>query len=94
MENQLAPHSRQTAVLPNPETLRRLALSDSGFVFDPVTGNSFTANESGLTILRQLQGGNTMANVVASLCSEFEIEPAAAERDIIEFINQLRNAFK
>ena len=30
------------AALPNAELLRRLAVSDSGFVFDPVSGDSYT----------------------------------------------------
>lgn len=94
MEHQQPSHGRQAAALPDPATLKRLALSDSGFVFDPVTGNSFTANGSGLTILRQLQGGGTLGEVVATLSAEFEVAPSVAERDVIEFISQLRNTFK
>ena len=94
MEQQQPSHHRHAAALPDPATLRRLALSDSGFVFDPVTGNSFTANGSGLAILRQLQGGSTLGEVVAALGVEFEVASPVAERDVIEFIGQLRNAFK
>ena len=94
MEQQQPSHHRQAVALPDPATLKRLALSDSGFVFDPVTGNSFTANGSGLSILRLLQGGNTLDQVVASLGAEFEVTPSLAERDVIEFISQLRSAFK
>lgn len=85
----------QTVDLPRAEVLMRLALSDSGFVFDPVTGNSFTVNGSGLAILRRLQQqGTDLAGTVASLCEEFDVEARAAERDVIEFANLLRNAFK
>lgn len=85
----------QTVDLPRAEVLMRLALSDSGFVFDPVTGNSFTVNGSGLAILRRLQQqGTDLAGTVASLCEEFDVEAMAAERDVIEFANLLRNAFK
>lgn len=72
----------------------RLALSDNGFVFDPVTGNSFTVNSTGLIILRRLQHETDLACIVASLCAEFDVEALAAERDVIEFANLLRNAFK
>jgi hypothetical protein len=81
-------------VLPKPDVLMRLALSDSGFVFDPVTGNSFTVNGAGLAILRRLQHETDLARIVASLCEEFDVTPLAAERDVIEFANLLRNAFK
>ena len=41
-----------------PDVLRRLALSDSGFVFDPLSGASFTVNASGLALIRILQEGH------------------------------------
>ena len=42
----------QTVEFPKQALFNRLALSGSGFVFDPVTGNSFTVNTTGLSILR------------------------------------------
>ena len=72
----------------------RLALSDSGFVFDPVTGNSFSVNGSGLAILRRLQQGTDLPGIVASLSEEFEVDILAAERDVVEFANVLRNTFR
>ena len=85
----------QSVDLPKADVLTRLALSDSGFVFDPVTGNSFTVNGSGLAILRRLQlQGSDLAGTVASLCEEFDVEAMAAERDVIEFANLLRNTFR
>ena len=80
--------------LPKTEHLMRLALSDSGFVFDPVTGNSFSVNGSGLAILRRLQQGTDLPGIVASLSEEFEVDILAAERDVIEFANLLRNTFR
>ena len=80
--------------LPKPEHLMRLALSDIGFVFDPVTGNSFSVNGSGLAILRRLQQGTDLPGIVASLSEEFEVDILAAERDVIEFANLLRNTFR
>jgi PqqD family protein of HPr-rel-A system len=91
-KNQAA--SDQPSALAKPDVLMRLALSDNGFVFDPVTGNSFTVNGTGLAILRRLQHDADLARIVASLCDEFDVAPLAAERDVIEFANLLRNAFK
>ena len=85
--------SGQAVEFPAVEVLNRLALSDSGFVFDPVSGNSFSLNGTGLAIVRLLQKGETLAQVVASLQQEFAVEPQAAERDVIEFATQLRGAF-
>lgn len=79
---------------PKAELLRRLALSDSGFVFDPVSGDSFTVNDTGLAILRQLQQGADLAGLLAALTAEFVVTAETAERDAIEFAGVLRSRFK
>ena len=83
----------QTVEFPRAEVLNRLALSESGFVFDPVTGNSFSMNVTGLAILRRLQRGESLERVVATLQEEFAVNAQTAERDVIEFAAQLRGAF-
>ncbi|MSP95766.1 MAG: PqqD family protein [Betaproteobacteria bacterium] len=76
------------------QTLRRLALSDSGFVFDPVTGSSFTLNASGLAILRQMQKETDIAQVIEGLKADFEVDAPTLERDLAQFAVQLRTHFK
>jgi PqqD family protein of HPr-rel-A system len=74
-----------------PLRLRELALSDSGFVFDPMTGHTFTVNSSGLFILRLLKDGVGDEEVGARLAEEFEMEAGEdPQRDILDFIAQLR----
>lgn len=84
----------QTVEFPKTELLTRLALSDSGFVFDPVTGNSFTVNATGLTILRHLQKEVELEEMVGMLLDEYEVDDQVAKRDVIEFAASLRSAFK
>ena len=43
-----------SAILPSAHALRRLAISESGFVFDPFSGHHFTVNETGREILGHL----------------------------------------
>lgn len=72
--------------------LRELALSDSGFVFDPLTGHTFTVNPSGLFILRLLKDGVAEAEVAAKLVEAFDLEPGEDPlRDLQDFILQLRD---
>ena len=74
-----------------PLRLRELALSDSGFVFDPMTGHTFTVNGSGLFILRLLKDGLDEAEVAGRLAEEFALESDEdPQRDIQDFIAQLR----
>ena len=73
---------------------RRLTLSDSGFVFDPVTGNSSTVNPVGLAILRQLRQDSDVKRAVTVLQQDFDVASLVAERDVIEFASLLRNQFR
>ena len=65
------------------DRLRELALSESGFIFDPRTGQSFSANDSALECLRLLQEGLSDREIAQRLGLVFDrpaelIEPAVA----------------
>lgn len=80
---------------PSAEVMGRLALSASGFVFDPVTGASYTVNSTGLAILRALQGGvRQISEIVQTLTQEFSAPSHILERDVIEFSGRLRDLFR
>jgi hypothetical protein len=83
-----------TVTLPNQEALRRLAMSDSGFVFDPVNGDSFTVNTCGMTVLRLLKDGQNLSEVMGQVAKEYLVDSRQAERDILDFIIQLRKYYK
>ncbi|MBI1865627.1 MAG: PqqD family protein [Nitrospirae bacterium] len=76
--------------MPSQEALQRLAVSENGFVFDPVTGNSFTVNSTGLRLLRLLQQNKDLVEIAATVQSEYDADPREAERDILEFVALLR----
>lgn len=82
---------------PQAEVLRRLALSDSGFVFDPLSGASYTVNGPGLALLKLLQQdviNCDIVMIVSLLREEFDVEVAVAEQDVVEFAGVLRSHFK
>lgn len=78
---------------PDVKSLKRLVLSESGFIFDPVTGNSFTANHSGFSILHLIQQTLDLEQITRSLQAEFEVDALVAEREAIEFAGLLRRHF-
>lgn len=84
----------RASVFPDPEAVGRLALSDSGFVFDPVSGRSYSVNATGLALLRLLQQPTGLAEVVEALQERFEGDAATLERDVIEFASVLRSQIK
>jgi PqqD family protein of HPr-rel-A system len=90
---QLALPEGETEVIMDIEAprLRELALSDSGFVFDPLTGHTFTVNPCGLLILRLLKDGVGEAEIAAKLGESFDLDPGEdPARDVQDFILQLR----
>ncbi|MBL1352617.1 MAG: PqqD family peptide modification chaperone [Zetaproteobacteria bacterium] len=80
-------------VLPAQEVIQRLALNDSGFVFDPMNGRSFSANDVGLYILRFLQHDYDVEALLSAIEKDFDVQRMQAERDVSEFFEQLRTCF-
>ena len=76
---------------PSLANLQRLAISESGFVFDPVSGHNFTVNETGLSILRRLQKSTELAPLLEILATEYNVTPRDLERDVLEFAGVLRD---
>lgn len=71
--------------------LRDLAVSESGFVFDPYTGATFSANDTGLVILEGLRAGLDRQAVVAKLRDTFDLRgDEDVQRDLDEFLELLR----
>jgi hypothetical protein len=74
-----------------PQKLRDLAVSDTGFLFDPYTGSTFSANETGLAVLAGLRAGRSRAEILAALKDAFELGPGSdPERDLDDFLLTLR----
>ena len=72
-------------------TIRRLAVSESGFIFDPASGRSFTVNETGVDILRALQRGDDIDEIRGQLAADYEVAPQTLERDLTEFLGSLKD---
>ncbi|MDQ7055325.1 MAG: HPr-rel-A system PqqD family peptide chaperone [Persephonella sp.] len=73
------------------DRIKQLAINDEGFVFDPLTGDSFTVNQTGLFILKKLKEGKTEEEILQEITGEFEVSQEEAERDLIDFIEKLRS---
>ena len=70
--------------------LRHVAIGDSGFVFDPISGQTFNVNSTGLAVLRALNDGATAKEIVALLCDRYTCEVKDDPRgDAEDFLAQL-----
>ncbi|MCB1180248.1 MAG: HPr-rel-A system PqqD family peptide chaperone [Leptospiraceae bacterium] len=71
--------------------LKNLAFSDSGFLFDPGTGSTYTVNETGLFILNLLKINKEQNEIIQLLLEEYETTKEQAERDFSDLIIQLKS---
>lgn len=69
--------------------LQHLAINKDGFVFDPTSGESFTVNETGLAILGAMVAGTATEDIADILLDAFDVTPAEAQRDLMDFVDQL-----
>lgn len=53
-------------------SITSLAISDTGFVFDPRTGHTYAVNSTGLAVLRGLKNGRTLLQIGDELATEFD----------------------
>jgi hypothetical protein len=69
---------------------KNVALSDSGFLFNPSTGDSYSVNEIGRTIIDLFQNGKNDEEIIKSITNEYMIDKNAFEKDLYDFKNMLK----
>ncbi|MGB5373694.1 MAG: PqqD family protein [Polyangiales bacterium] len=72
------------------QRLKDLAVSETGFVFDPYSGATFSLNASALCLLGGLKEGLGPDELIARLEESFDVTDADLSRDIDEFLELLR----
>lgn len=72
------------------QKLKDLAVSETGFVFDPYSGATFSLNASALCLLRGLKDGLGRDELIGQLEESFDVTDADLSRDIDEFLELLR----
>ncbi len=69
---------------------QNIAVSESGFVFNPAVGDSFTTNPIGAHILQLLKEGKTPEQVVLQITSLYEVDNHTCEKDVYDYLNMLK----
>ncbi len=77
----------------NTDKLSVLAISDSGFLFDPTTGHSFTTNSVGIEIIEFLKKGLENQEIIDELFEQYDVSENELEIDIMDFIHNLKNFY-
>jgi len=69
--------------------IKDIAISETGFIFNPVTGESFRVNETGYLILNKLKEGASQDEILKALKSEFDASEDELEQDLNDFLSML-----
>lgn len=70
--------------------LKDLAISESGFVFDPAGGGVFTVNGTGKLVLHLISEGSGPGEIEQLIRESYETNGADVGRDVSEFLALLR----
>lgn len=70
---------------------KNVALSDSGFLFNSSTGDSYSVNPTGQFILNLLQEDRSEETIIKAVIDEFAIDKDTIEKDLYDFKNFLQS---
>ncbi|MFN0189930.1 MAG: PqqD family protein [Bacteroidia bacterium] len=73
------------------ELNRNIAISESGFIFNPLTGDSFSSNPVGQDIIRLLKEEKDKDAIIKELHKKYGVERTVIEKDLYDFFLMLRN---
>ena len=73
------------------QKLSHLAINAEGFIFNPFTGDSFQASQTGLDILNGLRDGKADDEIVRKLTDSYEVAWEDARRDLVDFRGCLKS---
>ncbi len=67
-----------------------IAISENGFVFNPITGDSFTLNNTGIQILTMLKSGKIIDDIKKVIAEEYDVDDLVLERYLQDFFSDLK----
>jgi hypothetical protein len=69
---------------------KNIAVSETGFVFDPTSGESYSLNSTGRQIIALMKEGRSPEEISAIMTGEYEIDAASFEKYYYDFTGMLR----
>lgn len=69
---------------------KNIAVSETGFVFDPTSGESYSLNSTGQQIIALMKESRSPEEISAIMTGEYEIDAASFEKYYFDFTGMLR----
>jgi hypothetical protein len=70
---------------------KNIAVSASGLIFNPDTGESFTVNPIGAEIINLIKDGKPKTEIEQEVLKKYNVDKSSFERDYEDFVTLLRN---
>ncbi|MFU8843367.1 MAG: PqqD family protein [Bacteroidales bacterium] len=67
-----------------------IAVSTSGLIFNPDTGESFSVNPLGSEIINYLKEGGEVQDIGRHITEKYNVDQKTFEKDFDDFVSQLR----
>lgn len=71
---------------------KNIATSENGFIFNPATGDSFSANPLASVILLAVKNGDEAEQIKQNILEKYDVSPDQLERDWEDWLLQLKEA--
>ena len=65
---------------------KEIAISDSGFVFNPASGESFTVNNVGIELFNYIKEGKSYNDVRDLVLDKYDTNEATFDKDYQDFV--------
>jgi hypothetical protein len=70
---------------------KNIAISDTGFIFDPGSGDSYTLNPVGQEIFGYLKAGKSLEDICTLITDKYDVESSIFERYLYDFVSMLKH---
>ncbi|OQX76284.1 MAG: hypothetical protein B6D61_09035 [Bacteroidetes bacterium 4484_249] len=69
---------------------KNIAISETGYIFNPSTGESFSVNPIGIEIFNMLKDGKSYEEISKTILSKYNTDEDTVEKDYNDFIGVLQ----
>jgi hypothetical protein len=70
---------------------KNIAISESGFLFNPSNGESFSVNPIGVEIISKLKEGKSAEQITKHILAAYDTDETTVEKDLQDFVSILKN---
>jgi len=70
---------------------KNVAISETGFLFNPSTGDSYSINPIGMDIVHMMHEGKPKEEIKKRIMSDYVCDESTFEKDYYDFTLMLRN---